>query len=300
VILKKTKGTSMSWISERPRGNTSMMLGVFLVLLGPILLGDCSLFSPATAKSSETSGQMAQGPSYSYRPLDPLKARLDHAPGVPVTNCRILELLPDETVRLAVGQVDMSGNVSYGVAKAGAEGHSYVVVLDYIKSDTFSIQVTGHGEGTSKDQRIVPTYVGIGLRLSAHLLVNQGTVDLGNLVAIGAAAQEKRLSGTLVIQTLGISGESVAAVIPIPSEISAASIQNALVAIGTIKSKIYDEKTTLSPRVVGTYNVFGDDGKAFDAYFTGILATPPALSERANSSQCPASPESHGQSAGAH
>ena len=132
----------------------------------------------------------------------------------------------------------------------------------------------------------VPTYVGIGLRLTANLVVLQGSVDLGNLIAIGAAAQEKRVSGTLVIQTLGISGPSIAAIMPIPNEISASSIQNALVALGTIKGKIYDEATEISPRVVGTYDVFGSDTKAFGAYFAAVMLDPPKLKQRIHSPRC--------------
>jgi hypothetical protein len=43
----------------------------------------------------------------------------------------------------------------------------------------------------------------------------------------------------------------------------------------------------VSPRVVGIYNVFGTDTKAFDAFFASVLANPPTLKERENSSQCP-------------
>lgn len=256
-----------------------------LALASVILLGGCTIPTVQSVKLPETIGAIQQGPTYAYRPLDPLSARLWHPDGVPVTNCRILELLPDDTMRFGVGQIDFSGNVSYGVAKAGTAGQRYVVVLDYIKSDTISLPRPSPADA-SDPVRSVPTYVGIGLRLSANLIVNEGSVDLGNLIAIGAAAQAKQVSGTLVIQTLGVSGQSIAAAMPIPSEISASSIQNALVAIGTIKSKIYDAGTQISPRVVGTYDVFGADIKAFDAYFAAIMADPPELRQRVNSNHC--------------
>lgn len=254
------------------------------VNLALVVCGGCSAFQMHTLP--QTIGVSNEGPAYGYRPLDPLTAKLEHSEKVPVTNCRILELLPDETMRLAIGQVDMSGNISYGLAKAGVQGNRYVVILDYIKSDTRSLLSSAPVSGAPASGRHVPTYVGIGLRLSANLIVNQGNVDLGNLISIGAAAQAKQVSGTLVIQTLGISGESIDAVLPIPSEISTASIQNALVAIGTMKSKIYDDKTSLSPRVVGIYNVFGNDSTAFDAFFASVLDNPPALTERETSSHC--------------
>ncbi len=90
--------------------------------------------------------------------------------------------------------------------------------------------------------------------------VISGSVDLTNLVAIGASVQAKKSAGTLVVQALGISGEGVAAAIPIPSAISEASIQNALMALGTIKAKTYDSKTLITPRMLGVYNPFRGAG----------------------------------------
>jgi len=300
---------------------------------------------------AQTEAEVRQGAAYGYRPLDPLKAMLNHDKA-PVTNCRILEILPDETLRFAVGEVTESGSVSYGLAKAGFAGRRYVVVVDFMLSDTISqpehgaatpppwvtntvstnaaptaspptntastpgapkqttASVTTTPATTTPDTssaptgRYVPTYVGVGLRLTANLTVNSGEVDLGNLIGIGAAAEAKKVYGTLVIQTLGISGEGVASAIPIPSEISASSIQNALVAIGTIKNKIYDEKTSLSPRVVGIYDTYavetkggtepkdgaepkdGTEMKGFDAFFANLMQHAPALYIRENSSRC--------------
>ena len=267
-----------------------------LALSGAALLSGClsmpvkpdqTSAAPATAlpKTPQSEAAQIQGSGYSYRPLDPLRVSLQHGQTIPVTNCRILELLPDETVRLAIRELDASGNASYGPVKLGLEGHRYLVTLDYIKSDTFSVSVPA--SDAAQPGHIVPTYVGVGLRLSVDLTVLQGNVDLSNLVLIGAAGQAKQVSGTLVFQTLGISGQNV--IVPVPSEISASSIQNALVAIGTIRSHIYDDKATISPRIVGIYDSFGSDVKAFDAYFGAVLAKPPELFEREKSSQCPAS-----------
>jgi hypothetical protein len=283
-------------------------------VLGVMLASACV---PSVESPPQTIAAGKAGPAYGYRPLDPLTVSLNHPQGVPVTNCRILEILPDQTLRFAVGEVTESGSVSFGLAKAGFEGQRYVVIVDFMLSDTFSVPAVAlaapvpattvapptapaaaapatttpgtTAPATSSNaaaDRYVPTYIGVGLRLTANLMVRKGEVDLGNLIAIGAAAEAKQVYGTLVIQTLGISGEGVASAIPIPSEISASSIQNALVAIGTIKGKIYDEKTSLSPRVVGIYDTFGNDTKGFDTFFAGVMRNPPVLNERINSNHC--------------
>jgi hypothetical protein len=124
---------------------------------------------------------------------------------------------------------------------------------------------------------LVPTYVGVGLRLTASVTVNEGHVDLANLIAIGAAAEARRVSGTLVVQTLGISGPPVSALVPMPSEISGSTIQNAIMALGAIKSRIYDEGTDIRPRVVGVYNNLGGGPEMIHAFISKVLANPPEL-----------------------
>lgn len=255
------------------------------VSYGVLLVSGCTIPTFENVKAPETPAELRQGPTYSYRPLDPLDARLARPEQVPVTNCRILELLPDETMRFAVGQVDTSGKVSYGVASAGVQGHRYVVVLDYMKSTTFQ-HPKPVADVSATGVRSAPTYVGIGLRLSANLVVHKGSVDLGSLLALGMAGESNQVSGSLMLQTLGVSGPSISAALAIPSDISTASIQAALVSIGTIKSKIYDADTDISPRVIGTYDVFGPELTEFDTYFRTLLSDPPELRIRVNSIRC--------------
>jgi hypothetical protein len=124
---------------------------------------------------------------------------------------------------------------------------------------------------------VVPVYVGVGLRLTANVSVKEGNVDLGNLFALGVAAQAKQISGTLVIQSLGLSGEGVSPLIPIPSEINPTTIQNALMAIGAIKAKIYDGKISVVPRVVGVYNNLGGGQETINGFISTILEKPLTL-----------------------
>jgi hypothetical protein len=250
---------------------------------------------------------------YGYHPVDPLPVIVKAPDGVKVTPKRVLDALPDETMRLAIGEVLANGSVSFGPAKAGYQGRSYLVVLDYVKFDTKSFTVVlGKAAPSERDAKqpapagapdarpsykiervlpaergptkangepsvLVPTYVGIGLRLTASVTVNEGHVDLANLVAIGAAAEAKRVSGTLVVQTLGISGPPISALVPMPSEISGSTIQNAILALGAIKSRLYDEDTDIRPRVVGVYNNLGGGPEIIHTFISKVLANPPEL-----------------------
>ncbi|RQS26943.1 hypothetical protein DIE03_21615 [Burkholderia sp. Bp8992] len=168
------------------------------------------------------------------------------------------------------------------------ENGRYVVTVDYIKSNTYplfvkktdarsdgSFRATFVSDGKLADLA-VPVYIGVGLRVTATLNTTKAGVNLGNLIAIGAAAQASQLSGTLVVQTLGLTGENISTALPIPSDISLASIQSAIQALGTMKAKLYDtSKTHVEPRVVGVYNNIGaSTNETINGIISGVLAKP--------------------------
>lgn len=240
----------------------------------------------ATWQGPNTLGDPKNAQSYGYHPIDPLPVQMKFTGSL--TNQRILDSLPDETMRLAVGEVQGSGGITFGPAKAGYKGNSYVVILDYIKFNTksFGVKLTPDSStNTTKANLIhnndadviVPTYLGVGLRLTANVTVNEGEVDLGNLFALGVAAQAKKISGTLVVQTLGISGESVSTMIPMPSELNASTIQNAIMSLGAIKAKIYETDTNIIPRVVGVYNNLGGGEETINGFISSMLQEPQEL-----------------------
>jgi len=224
-----------------------------------------------------TLGEMEEGRPYGYTPLDPLPVILTNAIMTDITNAQVtLAALPDETMRLAVGQISGSGNISYGSASIGYAGSNYVVVLDYMKYVTLPLPLFSMNTGPQSNiwiyttephtnrgkvipDHVLPVYVGVGLRITASVKVNSGSINLGNLVAVGAAADGKMVSGTLVIQTMGISGQAVSSTIPIPTDINGSTIANALMALGQIKSKFYDNSgsVTIKPQVLAVYNNLG-------------------------------------------
>ena len=163
-------------------------------------------------------------------------------------------------------------------------------MLDYIKFTTLPLKVKLASSDSSGEKNfsrvsqqaissetVVPVYIGVGLRLTANVTVTEGSVDLGNLIALGIAAQSNKITGTLVVQTLGISGEGISANIPMPSDINQTSIQNAIQALGAIKANIYSEKTLVSPRVVGIYNNLGGGAVTVNRFIAKVLEEPISL-----------------------
>lgn len=220
--------------------------------------------------------------AYGYTPLDPLPVA-----DVPA-DAAALSALCDETMRLAVGTVSTDGNITYGPTAVGYSGSNYVIIIDYIKYKTHPFPAKKDSEKVEDKETnivykpsraatpdvVVPLYIGVGVRLSAHITVKRGKVNLGNLFGVGAQAQADNVSGTLVIQTLGISGEGISSAIPVPSELNATTIQNAIMALGTIKAKMYTDKTCISPRAVALYNNLGGGSKTLKYFISTLLQEP--------------------------
>jgi len=201
-------------------------------------------------------------------------------------------------MRLAVGEMDGSGNITYGPAAFSASGSNYTVILDYIKCTTKPYPIvltnpaanltTAHphlkiahypsqseinsSSALGTPPTFIPVYVGVGIRMTAHISVIKGSLTVGSISAIGAAAQAGQVTGDLSFQLLGISGPEIeAAYSSIPSDINTTAIQDALVAMGTIKSKIYDTNTEIMPEIVGVENLFGVDQATLNQYVSELM-----------------------------
>jgi hypothetical protein len=212
------------------------------------------------------------GAIYTYQPLnpttvwvrDPVQAEIDegHLDADETSHEFSEALLRDldtETVRVALDTFDGSANLSASIIGTSVKGHSYVLIVDYIKYITSSKAVAveytaGGARGPGEKQSFrgtVPMYTGIGLRIRAEFKALDTGLDISGLPALAVAASAKGVSGRLTIQTLGITGPEVTGLLPLVSDISVTSIQNAVQAVGAIKAKIYEESTTVYPKIVG-------------------------------------------------
>ncbi len=277
--------------------------------------------------------------AYSYIPIDPLPVFTGKGYSCRTDTSKfkkLLECLPDQAVRLAIGEYDVNGSLSFGPATTGYKNKSYQVILDYISVDVAQlpvyveksfVEVITHvqesnlyGQNYSASSSIklpkavnlkrmkyrvtpaprfnnssltnerqyfdslstnkgelyvIPIYIGVGLRLTATVTVLKGEVDLSSLGAIAAEASVNKLTGTLVVQTLGITGKSVASSLPLPSEINQTTIQNAILSLGAIKAVLYDqENTIITPRVVGIYDPIGGGQDIVNGVISVLAANP--------------------------
>ncbi|MFZ1431024.1 MAG: hypothetical protein WAS21_30210 [Geminicoccaceae bacterium] len=262
------------------------MKNIVSCIIALMLCTSCGVFR---TKLPQTMGE--QNASYTYVPLDPLpvSSQPGNSCAVGQSFKDTLASLPDNAVRIAVGKYDSTGKLSFGPAQIGVNGNDYQVVLDYINADVTTIPfVMSRPNGRSiydlsdkymgfvdfEDRIIarrvsdtqssllgssetivpIPVYVGVGLRLTASISVLNGTVNLSSLGGIATEAQAGNVSGSLVVQTLGITGKQVATTLPLPSELNATTVQNAILSLGSIKAIMYGNDAIVSARVTGIYN----------------------------------------------
>ena len=214
---------------------------------------DCTCDTPDTGtgvqKDSSGSEQCEGGTlncSYSYRPL--------------------LNALPDSAARTSYERLDATGKVHWVGDEAGGTYGKLRVTTDYALTDTIALDVWMKGtdsklpvatavepdDGAGEYQKIALTvFVGVGVRVTAEVQSLSGQVKAG-LGPLGIETTAERVSGTLTVQALGVSGRPVTAATPIPSDFSRASVEAALVAVGTIKSLMHsNEGIHRSLRVIG-------------------------------------------------
>lgn len=176
-----------------------------------------------------------------------------------IPNKNIVDLLPNETVEIQISEITKKGGLSLkGAAAISAKNTSYQVTMDYVKFVTINVVDTvSFGKNNQVENLSIFSYarVGVGLRVVASIETKKKGINLGDLFAIGFAASKNEVSGSLSVNILGVESQEITSLLPMPSEISSSSIQNAMQAMATIKSKIYDENVEIRPQIISIRSV---------------------------------------------
>jgi len=282
-----------------------------IITLAAFVIPGCAAFRP---KLPATMGEQNSGFTYVPMDPLPVVSQpgVGCRPGGQTEYEPVLRALPDNAVRIAIGSFDVSGQLTFGPVKIGTSGNSYQVVLDHINVDTanvlFDIWYSRTSDPTVRsmysidslpadskvtvvrfdpdevgpnrhepkgDVVVIPVYVGLGLRLTANVNVLKGSVNLSSLGTIAAEAQTNKVSGSLVVQTLGITGPQVMTSLPLPSELNPTTIQNAILSLGAIKAILHDTDAIKTPRVTGIHNSTGISDQRFINAIVSELAKKP-------------------------
>ncbi len=200
----------------------------------------------------------------------------------------VLRDLDTETVRISLDQISASSELSAGVVGTSVAGQSYLLIVDYIKYNSSNREVDldypiveDGNETTKQFKGTIPIYAGIGLRIRAEFTAHESGLNISGLPAISVAATTEGISGRLTVSTLGITGREISPLMPIISDISVTSIQNAVQAVGAIKAKIYEDDTVIALKIIGYESPNTDPGliQKLTEYLYGIdLTVYPAVS----------------------
>jgi hypothetical protein len=217
-----------------------------------------------------SNGALTYGPAKVTAEGNTYRATLDYVnvDAVPVT------FYARKRVRLRNSTTETRGilaHVGNGDTVTSYEAHVYYGMTDEKQPAAFI------SEGY--DAITVPVYVGMGMRLTADIRALKGGIALSSLGAIGAQAAADRLSGTLTVQTLGVSGPAIASALPLPSTLDQTTIENGILALGNSRALVYGEESAnirKTARIVGLYSPVQPDARLINVLYSQLASRPPS------------------------
>ncbi|MBE0362125.1 hypothetical protein PULV_a3924 [Pseudoalteromonas ulvae UL12] len=132
-----------------------------------------------------------------------------------------------------------SGELSFmGAGAKVKKGDIILQIFDYLKYDKISIN--------DKD-----AVKGVGYRVRIEYSVKSKELDLAGVFNLGGMASSGEISGTMIVEVLGITGEIIDSLIPSsPLQITEANMQSLFETMGQIKGKMYSNDVGVCPSVV--------------------------------------------------
>lgn len=160
-----------------------------------------------------------------------------------LTKEEMLRYLTNETVLISIAEVDKDGQYVYVPSRISKKNTQYIITMSYVKYATIDVRQQGDIIGEA--------CVGVGFRVEANISSRADDINLGDLFTIGMAVKDRKAYGSLRMEAIGLHDPEITSIIPLPSEISGAAIQAIMQGMSTIKYKLYDNTTRLSPQIMG-------------------------------------------------
>ncbi|MBI4567409.1 MAG: hypothetical protein HY719_03340 [Planctomycetes bacterium] len=173
----------------------------------------------------------------------------------------VLSTLPNETVLFYSTTGRGGGQFDIGPVKLTVKGEVYDVLLDWakfktkaltvkvtepvvkLKSDSEETVMDAKSDSEKTTDQVAVYFIGVGLRVRAQFTASEENVRVSGLYDLAVAGEKQQITGTLMIQTIGITGDTVTSLIPMPSGINLSTIQSALNCIATLKARLYTDTT---------------------------------------------------------
>ncbi len=227
----------------------------FVIPVVCLALAGCKTYDGLKSNAESTSIPILDAKDYKeYRPVDPIPVPFMNKilPDGSVisrdwgelTNENISAILPNQYSSMTIAKVDASGRLSYLVANTTADTGRYRVYLDYFKYKVERI--------VNEKTKVIQSSgrVGVGMRLTAEIITTKTNVDLNSLLALGVAAKQGNVTGSITVDIIGIDPKEISNIFSGSSTIDETSIQKSLEALAVIRSRLSDVNTRLTPQIV--------------------------------------------------
>jgi len=228
----------------------------YIVIVAIMLLSGCALTNTNNTRMT-TDDPGSPSNFLGYQPIDPIpvdkvviyddstdEMKEVYWKAIPDEDT-IRGLLPLQSARVSVSKSETSGSISYLTAVVSGEMGNYTVIMDFMK---YRVEDFG---GDNPNEMIGTGRIGVGLRIKVVVETTKSNLNLGSLLGIGLEAKRGNLRGGISIDVVGIDSEAVTNLIPLTSEIDQTAIQVALQALSSIKTKIFEPNTKLTPHLIG-------------------------------------------------
>lgn len=169
---------------------------------------------------------------------------------------KLKRLLPDFNIDFYIRKVEQDGSILYGISAITGSPGAYEITYDITKSTTVPLSATAPTVATSPSSFIK---VGVGIRIKAVVITSKPNIEVSNLNQLAIAEANGDLKGGLSFQLFGLVGEEVINMAPNSTAmINRNSIDSFMQSIAILKSRIYDEKTSVVPRIFSVQRNSGD------------------------------------------
>lgn len=167
--------------------------------------------------------------------------KLREMPGTPdelaASKESILSSLSNHDVSIQSYYVESEGKLSALPGNVAAKRKQVVVEQDY---EVYRLVEVGS----------VTKRIGVVFRVRVELFTKRADVNLNGLFSIGLAVREGSATGNLHVSVYGLAGEPISSIIPLPSEVSESSLQQAMQAVATLKALMHDSRVYVVPQVI--------------------------------------------------
>jgi len=141
----------------------------------------------------------------------------------------ILGSFPNVVSSVTVYQVENDGGLTILGNNLSARSSTYEVIYDFVQTQTLQLL-----DSNDSSRSVYFALIGVSVRMVARIKARSAGINLTSLSSLGIAN--------------GIGSQKINALIPVTSDLSSTSIENALQSVATIKSHIYDGDTKITPQ----------------------------------------------------